>query len=89
MSQQHGHYSTGVPGDPCQQEEGAAAQDTADWAWKELCNPLGSIPTAIWSSIFNCRSFIAGDDACAGAAPPRLWKLGLQGHMLENHLFSF
>lgn len=61
----------------------------ADWAWKELCSPLGSIPTAIWSSIFNCRSFTAGDDACAGMAPPHLLKLGLQGHVLENHLFSF
>lgn len=63
--------SMGVPVDPGEQEGAAAAVATADWAWKELCNPLGSIPTAIWSPTFNCRSFIAGDDACAGTAPPR------------------
>lgn len=36
---------------------------------------------------FNCRSFIAGDDACAGTAPACLSELELRGRLLEKSSF--
>lgn len=39
-------------GAPERETGDAAARASADWAQRELCNPLGYISTAIWSSTF-------------------------------------
>jgi len=91
-SQEHGHHRQplrgGSSGDlpsekqalpPLEPPQIGPAGSSATY-WVTYQQPYGHLH-------FNCRSFIAGDDACAGTAPACLSEPGLQGRLLEKSSF--